>query len=108
MGVCCLLSGYKLPNNHEIYLLSGTLNLAFGTFYFISWNSDPCIKYRYNYLSKKLPAHIPRDQIRTSKPVIIVKDKYYQVSNMIHYSIFSLSLTYLTYKIFKLCLNSKN
>jgi hypothetical protein len=106
MGICCLLSGFKLPENHEIHIITGSLNLILGTFYFISWNSDSCITYRYEQSLNKLPNYVPRDQIRTSKPVILVKDKSYLIKNILHRSIFSISLTYLTYKFFKLCLNS--
>lgn len=114
MGVCCLLSGIKLNKNFiisfngniELTIITGSLNLVFGTFYFISWNSDPCIKYKYEENLKKLSIKVPRDQIRTSKPIILVKNSYYNLTNFMHYSVFSLSLTYLTYRCFKLLLNS--
>lgn len=106
MGICCLLSGYKLPTNHELHIITGSINLIFGTFYFISWNSDACIRYCYQQSLSKLPLYVPRDQIRTSKPVILVKDKSYLYKSILHHSVFSLSVTFLTYKFFKLCLNT--
>ena len=106
-GIGCLISG-KLSRNYEVMVFCGALNLSLGIFYFVAFDSDPCIKYKHLDSMKKLASCVPREQIRTSKPVILVKNKNYLITNLLHYSIFSISLTYLTYKCFGLLSSTLN
>jgi len=107
-GIASLLTGklcHNISVNYEPFIVCGALNFSLGTFYFIAFDSDPCIKYKVQDHTQQLATCVPREQIRTSKPVILVKNGAYKVTNLFHYSVFSISLTYLTYKCFRIFLS---
>lgn len=105
-GLVSLLIGYKIPKQYEVHFIFASLNLTCALFYIIACNSDLCIRYKIVDNLNKCPLKIPINEIRTNKPVILAKDQFYSFSNLFHNSLFSLSLTYFTYKLFKIFLNS--
>ncbi len=106
-GICCITSSTFVVDDH-VCMFFGSLNVCTGLFYYLCWNSDPCISYRPCFSNSSQYIAIQseyRNYIRTNKPVILLKNNYFNFSHFVNCSLFTTSLAIVTYKIFKIRFN---
>ncbi|ESO06691.1 hypothetical protein HELRODRAFT_160886 [Helobdella robusta] len=71
-GVTCLSVGLVIPDRPIFYAPLGVFSFISGAVYAVSWQLDPCSRYKVERDQSKLQC-LPVSNLRSSSPIVIVR-----------------------------------